>query len=331
MAFLLLQFFGAALAVVAAGIFLTRFADVIGRKTGLGRTLAGALLLATATSLPELAVDCNLARLGEADLILGDLLGSSLFNLLILAVLDLGPRGPTRIIASSAAAHALSSTMSIVLMATCLLFLLTPFQFTLGGVGPGPIVVAVSYVLGLRLVYFDQQHAMQKLEPGEAALTDVAVIPLNRAVVGYAASALGVLLAAPLLASAAEGLAKATGLGGTFIGTTLVALSTSLPEAVTTFAAVRAGAFDLAIGNIFGSNAFNMVILLPADGFFAGSLLRAASATHAVTAVCAILATGMATLGVLYRPERRYWFIEPDAALVVAIVLASLGLVYYLR
>lgn len=72
MALLFIQFIGAALAVVVAGIFLTRYADVIGRKTGLGRTLAGALLLATATSLPELAVDSNLARNGQANLVLGD-------------------------------------------------------------------------------------------------------------------------------------------------------------------------------------------------------------------------------------------------------------------
>lgn len=328
---LLLQFFGGALAVIVAGIFLTRYADTIGHKSGLGRTLAGALLLATATSLPELAVDTNLARNGQADLLLGDLLGSSLFNLLILAILDLTRRGPTRIIASTAAAHALSSTMTIMLTSLVLLFLITPFDFTVAGVGPGPILVTISYVLGLRLVYFDQQLAMQKLTPEEAAITDISEMSLNQAVIGYVASAAAILLAAPVLASAAEGLAEATGLGGTFIGTTLVALSTSMPEVVTTWAAVRSGAFDLAVGNIFGSNAFNMVILLPADIFYRGSLLTSASSTHAVTAVCVIFTTAIATLGLLYRPERRFWIIEPDAALVILAVLSSLGLVYYLR
>ena len=326
---LLLQFVGAALAIVIAGVFLTRYADVIGQKTGLGRTLAGALLLATATSLPELAVDANLARAGQADLVMGDLLGSSLFNLLILAVLDLAHRGPARIIASTAAAHALSATMSIGMTALCLLFLLVPFEFTLAGIGPGPLLLAITYVLGLRLVYYDQQHAKEKTPPGDTA--DAQAVSMHRATIGYAASALGILLAAPVLASASEGLATASGLGGTFIGTTLVALSTSLPEAVTTLAAIRTGAFDLAVGNILGSNTFNMVILLPVDGLFEGSLLSAASPTHAVTAVCVILATSAATAGLLYRPERRYWFIEADAALVITLVLASLGLVYYLR
>jgi len=74
-----------------------------------------------------------------------------------------------------------------------------------------------------------------------------------------------------------------------------------------------------------------MVILLPVDAFFDGSLLSAASATHAVTAACAILVTAVAMSGLLYRPEKRYWVIEPDALLVIVLLIASWGLVYHLR
>jgi cation:H+ antiporter len=337
MLMLLLQFIGAAIAIVVAGTFLTHYGDAIGERTGIGRTLAGIVLLASATSLPELAVDCNLARMGQANLPLGDLLGSSLFNLLILAGLDLAHRGPTRMLSRAAASHALSATMSVVMTALVLVFLLSRFEFTFAGVGPGPIVLGVTYVLGLRLVYFDQQHAAQQLATEEQTESkkhrdEKPHLPsLNRAAVGYTASALAILLAAPWLASAAEGLAQATGLGGTFIGTTLVALSTSLPELVTTLAAVRIGAFDLAVGNIFGSNSFNMVILLPVDSFYRGSILAAASQTHAITAACAILVSSVAVIGFLYRPEKRYWVIEPDALLVIVLVVLSLALVYFLR
>jgi cation:H+ antiporter len=326
-----LQFFGAAAVIVVAGTFLTRYADAIGERTGLGRTLAGIVLLATATSLPELAVDCNLGHKGLANLALGDLLGSSLFNLLILAVLDLSHRGPQRMFSRIASAHALSATMSIAMTAICLVFLTARLNLTFGGIGPGPILLAVTYVLGLRLVYFDQQFAAQQLPPELHAEVESQLPPLNRAAFGYAATTLVILVTAPFLAAAADGLADETGLGGTFIGTTLVALSTSLPELITTFTAVRAGAYDLAVGNIFGSNTFNMVILLPVDGFFDGSLLSAASATHTVTAACVILVTSVAVLGLLYRPEKRYWIIEPDALLVIVLVLASLGLVFHLR
>lgn len=331
MAVLILQFLIAAAVIVLAGAFLTRYADAIGEHTGMGRTVAGLVLLATATSLPELSVDCNLARLGSANLAMGDLLGSSLLNLLILAVLDLLHRGAP-VLSRTAAAHALSATMSVAVTAVCLIFLLVPITGTWAGIGPGPIVLALVYLFGLRLVYFDQQSASAAAPKELGPLgTTPPLPPLGRSIIGYLVCTVAILIVAPFLAHAAEGIADATGLGGTFVGTTLVAFCTSLPELVTTLAALRAGAFDLAVGNIFGSNTFNMVILLPVDAFYDGSLLAAASPTHAVTAACTILVTSVAVLGLLYRPEKRYWLIEPDAALVIFLVLMSLGLVYYMR
>jgi cation:H+ antiporter len=122
-----------------------------------------------------------------------------------------------------------------------------------------------------------------------------------------------------------------TNLGGTFIGSTLVALTTSLPEVVTSAAAVRMGAFDLAVGNVLGSNAFNMAILLPVDMLYrSGSLLQDAELANGITGVAVILVTGILTLGLLYRPQKRYWLIEPDAALVVLLAGAAFAALYYL-
>ena len=92
-------------------------------------------------------------------------------------------------------------------------------------------------------------------------------MPLWAAVGGYLLATGIIFGAAPSLARTADELARVTGLGGTFVGTTLVAATTSLPEIVTTTAALRMGAVNLAIGNVFGSNTFNMVILSVADLF----------------------------------------------------------------
>ena len=83
------QFIVCAGIIILAGTFLTRYADAIAEITKLGRLVVGSVLLAGATSLPELTVDISAVRLGLADLAVGDLLGSSLMNLLILALLDL--------------------------------------------------------------------------------------------------------------------------------------------------------------------------------------------------------------------------------------------------
>jgi cation:H+ antiporter len=156
-------------------------------------------------------------------------------------------------------------------------------------------------------------------------------VKLAKALGGYAACALVILAAAPRLAASADAVAELSGLGQTFIGTTLLALSTSLPELVTTVAALRAGASDLALGNIFGSNTFNMAMLLPLDAAHPGSILAEVQPVHAVTAFCVCAVTSLAVAGQLYRRKERARFIEPGAELMAASIIAFLYLLYRLK
>lgn len=324
---LIITFLVLAAIIVAAGVVLARCGDQIAELTGLGRSLVGMVLLATATSLPEFTVAWNSVRIGAIDLTIGDVLGSSLINLLILAMLDLTSRQRGQMLSNMAAAHALSATASILLTSIVLLFLVLDVHWTLWRMGPGTIAVVGAYVFSLRLVYFDQQYALKLQPPAE----EHAARPWWRYALGFLAAATVVLLAGPRLAHTADELAALTGLGRTFFGTVFVASVTSLPEIVTTLEAVRLGARDLAIGNIFGSNAFNMII--PALGDLASGqpILTLAADTHLITAAAVILVTAVATMGLLYRAEKRYWFIEPDSALVMLLVFGALGLVFYYR
>lgn len=332
----LLVFCTAAAVIVAAGVFLTRFSDRLAELTGMGRTLAGMLLLAIATSLPELSVDANLAYAGFMDIAIGTLLGSNLMNVMLLACMDLiASRG--RMLSSTAAAHSLSAMSSIVLTGIALLLILLkpdgllPESLHFLPIGIGSICILATYGLSVRLVFFDQRHAANLLgaEPGTRE-PEAVPYSLTVSVVGYLLAAAAIFITAPFLAGAAEGLAKETGLGETFIGTTLVALSTSLPEAVTTLAAVRMGAFDLAVGNIFGSNAFNMLIIVVVDGFQPGPLFvpQVLSEAHAITAVWSILISSVAMLAILYRPRKRLYVLEPDSWLVIVLVMIALWTVY---
>jgi cation:H+ antiporter len=328
---LIFQFAMSAAVIVLAGVFLTKASDSIAEATKLGRLLVGSVFLAGATSLPEIAVDISAVRAGMPDLAVGDLMGSSLSNLLILAIADLVHKNPRKIFSRASAAHALSGAMSINLAAVAAFMIyLGPHLsgFEVGAIGPGPVIIAVSYVLGLRLIYHDQRSfAAEKaqIEPirrqGRGALT--------RALALFGLCATAILIASPFLAESAGRIADLTGLGKNFIGTTLVALCTSLPEVVSTVAAVRMGAFDLAVGNIFGSNSFNMLILLPLDLVHDGPLLASVSRSHVLTALAAILATSIAVMGQLYQVEKRKKFIEPDAFAIIAIVFAALWALYH--
>jgi cation:H+ antiporter len=325
----IIQFALSAAVIVVAGTFLTRAADAIAERTGWGRLLVGSLFLAGATSLPELTVGVSAIRQHMPNVAVGDLIGSSLFNLLILAVLDFSHHSRRRMFSHAAANHAISATMSstlYVLAAIAILFETPLRSFTFAGIGAGSAGILVAYLLGIRLVFHDQRAAFAAAEPRPKSRG----IP-GRPLVMYALSAVAVTAAAPFLSAAAGEIANLTGLGKTFIGTTAVALCTSLPEMVTSYAALRMGAFDLALGNIFGSNSFNMLLLVPLDLLQRGSLLSMVSTAHAFTCLATVLITAIAVMGQLYHMERRRFFVEPDAALIILLVIGALTIVYWLR
>ena len=328
----ILQFVSAAAVIVAAGTLLTRFADAIAIISGLGRLLVGSVLLAAATSAPELLVDLNAVRIGAPDLAVGDLAGSSLFNLLILAALDLSPRSRGRMLSRTSVGHALSGTMSIVLTAMTALAILTAGAWTptLAGVGIGSLAILTVFLLGVRLIFHDQRLSAARLELVEsiAGATPSHPSSLLRPVIGFALATAAIVAAAPFMARSADRLAELTGLARSFLGTTLVACCTSLPELVSAIAALRIGALDLAAGNVFGSNCFNMALLVPLDLAHPGSLLASVSSVHVVTCLATIVVTGTAVAAQLYHRDRRTGLVEPDDLLIIVLVMGSLAAVH---
>ena len=328
----ILQFAISAAIIIVAGTILTRSADSIAEITGLGRLLVGSILLAGATSLPELAVDLSAATMNVPDLGMGDLAGSCLMNLIILAIADLLQKTRGALLSRLAAAHALSGVLSIALVATVGLFVLFESRVEPAGVlglSWGSIAILVGYALGVRMIYYDQQASMREMPaPEPDARQGTRRFALLKAVGGFMAAAACIVAIAPMLARSADRIAELSGLGGTFVGTTLVAFSTSLPELVSTLAALRMGATDLAIGNVFGSNAFNMLIVVAMDIVYSGPILSAVSSTHAITCFGVVLVTSVVILGQLYRVEKRIVVLEPDAALIFALSAGTLWLVY---
>lgn len=332
MLFLALTFVGLSAVIVVAAMWLAKFADQIAQQTGLGGSVVGLVLLAGATSLPEFSVGFSAVRMQANDLTVGGMLGSSLANLLILALMDLISRNPGRILTRSAAAHALSATVGMLLTGIVLLGIHQRSAWSFLGVGPASWGVLVTYAFCARLIFLDERESSKQAaaEIAKHELEDSGKPKrsLKGSVAGFVLVTAIIFLVAPYLASTADTIAEVTGLGRTFVGTLLLAAVTSLPEAVSTIAALRMGAIAMAIANIFGSNAFNMVILASLDWASPKPILSTIAPTHAITAACVIITTSVALLSILNRAEKRWWLIEPDAALVALLVLGSLYLVY---
>jgi cation:H+ antiporter len=316
-----LAFLGSGAVVVLGATLLARHADAIAEATGVGRLWTGSVLLAAATSLPELATDVSAVRLGAPDLAVGDLFGSSMANMLVLAVIDLvSPRRD--VLRQAAFDHALAASLAMSLNALAGVLVLVRPEASVLSIGPGSALLFLVYVAGSRVVF---RHATRDAAPRVSRDARRGVV---RAAVGFGAAALAVLAAAPAFAWSAKNVAEATGLGHTFVGTSLVGLSTSLPELVASIAAVRMGSFDLAVGNLFGSNAFNMAVFVVLDAAQEGSLFATVEPRHAVSALFALVLMSLGMAAIVYRAKRRFAMLEPDSALIVVAYVAAMWMLH---
>ena len=323
-------------AIVFTGTKLSRYGDQIAELTGLGRLWIGVVLMAAATSLPEVFTTMSAGWIDAPDLAAGNLFGAGMSNMLTLGLIDLLYR-QKRVWQQAALGHTLTATLAMVLTAFAAFFVLLRVEVVHFGVGFESVILLILYVLGMRLVFRQEDMARRQLEH-KAVVEGLAEEPgsdgsrrdaLRYAVRGFSIGALVLLVAAPVLAWSAERIAEESGMTATFIGTSLVAITTSLPELVVSISAVRLGAFDLAVGNLFGSNAFNMAAFFFADlAYRGGGLLSTVSSTHALTALWAIIMMNIGLMGIIYRAERRFRLIEPDSLLMIVVYVLGLWLLF---
>jgi cation:H+ antiporter len=318
--------------VVLAGIRLAYDGDSIAARTGLSAAWVGAVLVAGATSLPELLTDVFAVRQGHVSLAVGDLFGSSMANMAILAGADLLLRRQ-RILTRIAINQALVGLLAISLTAIAAAGILTDSTVSLLGVGWAPLVIAGSYLGGMRLLHANRgeppfSSIRDMTDAGDATVREPG--SLVRPAVGFTIAALAILAAAPFLASSAATIAEQLGVTTGVVGVALLAVTTSLPEVSVTAASMRSGSYGLAVGNLLGSNCFNMALLLVldlADG--GGPLLAGVGPSVLVSALFAIVLVGQTLIEVLNAAEQRVWWLEPDAAL--RLLLYALGIFFVVQ
>jgi cation:H+ antiporter len=199
----------------------------------------------------------------------------------------------------------------------------------IGWVSVSSVFFVGIYLLAMRVIFTYEQRRLVEEFVAEMATEAEVRHPSPVRVYGlFALNAVLIVGAALYLPGLAETLAETTGLGQTFFGTIFVALSTSLPEVVVSIAALRIGAIDMAVGNIFGSNLFNVGILALDDLFYTpGPLLASVELSHIVAVLGAMVMTAIAVVGLTYRSGSKRLFIAWDAlGIVVVYALASAAL-----
>jgi cation:H+ antiporter len=302
-----LEFGVCATLIALAGWRLSLYGDVIAEKTGLGGTWIGIVLLASVTSLPELATGVSaVAATNAPNIAVGNVLGACVLNLTYLAVLDLVHREES-IYTRARQGHILSAGFCVLLLGFVGFNLLLAPRIgglSLGHVGIYAPVIVVLYLLSMRVVFSYEKKQMAAYV--EEAAERYPHMTLRQAVVRYALAALVVVGAGIWLPFVGEDIAELQGWNTSFVGTLFIAAATSLPELTVTLSALRLGALDMAIANLLGSNLFNLLILAIDDAFYLnGPLLAHVSATHAVSVMSAVTMIGAVIVGLLYRPPGR--------------------------
>jgi len=301
---LALQALACAVAIGRAGYVLSETGDAIAEAKGWGRGWIGLALLATVTSLPELASGISAVALVDApDLAVGNALGACMFNMGFLVVVDALQRDQP-IYARAGSAHLLSAAFGVVMAGfVAISMIASPRAPALFGIGLHSPALLVLYLLALRAV-----HAHESAARMAASITTPAVDAgaLRRLWRRFGLAAAVVLAAGAWLPGVAEQLASGLGIDRSVVGTLLMALVTTLPEMAVTLGALRLGALDLAIGTLLGSSLFNIAILSIDDFFYRrGPLLADASPAHLGTAVGVAVMAGLVIVGLVMRPRGR--------------------------
>jgi cation:H+ antiporter len=317
-----LLFLAAALVIIVAGSALALCADVVVRRTGLGALWFGAVGVAFVTSLPELVTNVAAVRRDAPALALGDLFGSSMANMAILAAITLA--FTTRRLLQRAALENVLTAMLAVGLTSFVVVLATAGSLpSIGNVGLGPLLVAVVYLVGSFAIKEEQETASVEIEsPRDLRVS----LPLAQA--GFVIATIVILLAGPSLAASADKLAESTGVGETFFGSFSLALVTSLPELSVSIVALRIGAQNLAIANLLGSNATNMALILPMDMAYDGNILEHADKGLITAAAVAILLMSIGTMAIVLRAERKRLPVDLAAVLMLVVYGGGLWAIY---
>jgi len=315
-----IKFLICALIIFFAGSKLTKYGDAIGEKTGLCRAWVGIAILAVVTSLPELANSISAVTITKIpDLAVGDLLGACMINVLTLALLDLflWIRKKESIFIKAEANNLTIAFYAIILLALTAFSIDTIknyFDFNLFNVSIFTVLIFLGYILVQKKLYG------QRKEVETQELKNYEHISMTKILFNFFALAMVVIAAGSWLPILGNEIVATMGWGHTFVAVLFLGLATTLPEATVSITALRLNQVGMSVGNLIGSNVFNLSILFWADLFYRqGSLLGACSYNMLYAAI-----SGLILMAIVYYAMKKKISNHLPALLIIVVYLLSL-------
>ena len=317
----------ATVVIVVTGSRLSKYGDLMADMLGWGKMFMGIILMASVTSMPELMSGISSVTILDApDLAVGDIVGSCAFNVLIISIMDLFYNHKKPLTSVAQTGHIIAASFGIMMLSMLAFAILMPDVFgNIAWIGGFSFLFLVLYIIAIRVVFlYDKKknHHQQKQD-------NSCVLTLKQVVVRYAVNAVILMGVAMLLPFFGKNLAEASGLGQSFFSTLFIAISTSLPEVVVSVAAIRLGTIDLAIGNIFGSNIFNIAILSIDDILYTkGPIFHFTSPNHIIPVLGTIIITAIGIIGIVFKAKKK-WKLAIDTSLILVVYVLMMGVLYY--
>jgi cation:H+ antiporter len=309
--------------IIYGGTKLSFYGGKIADLTGMGKAWVGLILMASVTSLPELITGMSSVIIVKApNLAAGDIFGSCVFNLLILSVLDSRIKQPLFSMVKSS--HIVAAIFGIILLtvAGMAIYLSNEIPSVLWISGFSFVLFGV-YLVSIWGIFYYEHTTLNETPRIETPIISSNVAELKKVIGYYALHALIVIGAAIFLPYFGGHIATHTGLGNAFFGTLFIAATTSLPELVVSLTALRMGSLDMAVGNLLGSNVFNMFVLGIDDVFYReGSLFRDISSSHLLSVFFTIIMTAVVVLGLLFKPKKKQlWLLSLDTFIIALLYM----------
>lgn len=312
-----------------AGIHLSKTTSKLSAHFGLGSALGGLIILALVTNLPEIAIVVSAALQGNTEMAVGNILGGIAMQTVVLVVLDVfGTDKKSNLTRESVSLTiALEGLLVIAILALVVLGNQLPPSLIFARITPAPLLIAVTWIIGLRLISKAEKNIPWKLVDSNGKIqtaqsenekeTSTDKKHTGKIMFIFFVAALFTLIAGVALERSGDAISKDIGMQGILFGATIMAAATSLPEVSTGLASMKLKKYEMAVGDIFGGNAFLPVLFLVATLLSGKAVLPVAQKTDIYLTALAIMLTTVYTCGIIFRTKKKIIGMGLDSFIVL--------------
>lgn len=323
--------------IIVVGKKLSLYGDTIGDLMGIEKSWIGIVMLAAVTSLPEMVTSVSATLMGNPQMAVSNIFGSNLFNIFVVFIVDIFVLRSTSFSSKVSSKNFMAGFWSIILTLIFLLGFLFPTEGIMN-ISLFSLMILGIYFIAMKSIYvYEHQQNdefSEKLEEEVKEFHEIeeSGITLPQAKKGFMINALLVVVLGTGLSFIGDKIASTPffgiQLGESFVGLILIALATSLPELTVSIEAIKLKSYDMAAGNLLGSNIFNIMIIFITDLFLRDkNIYQSLGGFHKMTAIFSILILLVFMMGTMFEKKKRRY----DTYIIGLVYFVAMYILYIKR